>query len=156
MNTTKSWREKLAAYKDLPKVKPIPPRMRKKRGDGTIAMPSPFDVEEAMRTVPLHCLATIEQLGQRVASKHNATIGCTVTTGIFAWMIANAAHEDEVAGKPAPTPYWRAVKAGGELNAKYPGGIQDLMNRLESEGHVVVQRGKRFYVEDYDRKLVKR
>jgi len=28
------------------------------------------------------------------------------------------------------------------------------MNRLESEGHVVVQRGTRYFVEDYDRKLV--
>jgi hypothetical protein len=127
MNAKSSWRDRLAAYKSLPKVNPIPQRMREKRGDGTIAIPSPFDVEEAMRTVPLQCLATIEQLGQRIASKHGATIGCTVTTGIFAWMVANAAHEDEVAGKP-PTPYWRAVKAGGELNAKYPGGIQKGMS----------------------------
>ena len=28
------------------------------------------------------------------------------------------------------------------------------MNRLEAEGHVVLQKGKRFLVEDYEKKLV--
>lgn len=53
------------------------------------------------------------------------------------------------------TPYWRTLKANGELNPRYPGGIEALMGRLEAEGHVVVQKGKRFLVEDYEKKLVK-
>ncbi len=28
------------------------------------------------------------------------------------------------------------------------------MNRLEAEGHVVIQRGKRFLVEDFERKII--
>jgi hypothetical protein len=39
------------------------------------------------------------------------------------------------------------LKTGGELNAKYPGGIANLRRLLEGEGHRVVQRGKRFFVE---------
>ena len=37
MRAKKSWREKLAFGHNLPVVKPIPPRMIKRHGDGTIA-----------------------------------------------------------------------------------------------------------------------
>ena len=41
------------------------------------------------------------------------------------------------------------MKSSGELNPKYPGGIANLKRRLEAEGHLVVQRGKRYFVVDY-------
>lgn len=151
----KSWRDKLAGYKSLPSVKPIPPAMRKSRGEGTIATPSPREVEEAMRGVPAGRLATVFGIGQAIADSHRATIGCTVTTAIFASMVAQAADEEERAGAAEVTPYWRTLKVGGELNPKYPGGIERLMQRLEAEGHVVVQRGKRYFVEDYERRVAR-
>ena len=49
-------------------------------------------------------------------------------------------------GETDTTPYWRTLKAGGELNPKYPGGVESLRERLESEGHTVVTRGKRLFV----------
>ncbi|MEJ8849935.1 hypothetical protein [Variovorax rhizosphaerae] len=52
------------------------------------------------------------------------------------------------------TPWWRTLKIGGELNPKYPGGIEAQMRKLEAEGHTVVQRGKRYFVEDYARRLI--
>ena len=156
MSTRKTWRERLAGFKDLPKVKPIPEPMRKKHGEGSIVIPSPREVDALMRQVPESRLITVFQLSEQLAHKHGANIGCTVTTAIFASMAAQAAHEDELAGESAVTPYWRTLKANGELNPKYPGGIESLMSRLEAEGHVVVQKGKRFVVEDYERKLVGR
>lgn len=152
----KSWREKLAAYKNLPHVKPIPPAMHKTHGEGTIVTPSPREVEDAMQGVPAGRLTTVFGIGEQLAQQHGASIGCTVTTAIFASMIAQAAREDEAAGRAGVTPYWRTLKVNGELNPKYPGGVQGLMHRLEAEGHVVVQKGKRFLVEDYQRKLVGR
>jgi hypothetical protein len=41
------------------------------------------------------------------------------------------------------------LKNGGELNPKYPGGIEALRTRLQAEGHQVVQKGKRFFVADF-------
>ena len=38
----KSWREKLEDSKDLPKVVPITGNMRKKWGEGTVAIPTPY------------------------------------------------------------------------------------------------------------------
>lgn len=52
MSTKKSWRDKLAGYPLLPNVKEIPLPMRKRHGEGTIATPSPREVEDAMRGVP--------------------------------------------------------------------------------------------------------
>lgn len=52
---------------------------------------------------------------------------------------------------------WRGRLAGhpGLPEVKYPGGLEELMRRLESEGHVVVQRGRRYFVEDFEKKLVR-
>ena len=144
----KSWRDRLASYPHLPNVKEIPPPMRKHHGEGTIATPSPREVEEAMRGVPEGRLATVLGIGEDIAVRHHATIGCTVTTAIFAYMVAHATEEAQ-----ERTPYWRTLKIGGELNPKYPGGIEAQMARLEAEGHTVVQRGKRYFVEDFARKL---
>ena len=59
-------------------------------------------------------------------------------------MAAHAAEEDAAAGKKDITPYWRTLKTGGELNSKYPGGIEAQCARLEAEGHVIEPgRGKK-------------
>ena len=146
----KSWRDRLASYPHLPNVKEIPAPMRKRHGEGTIATPSPREVEEAMRGVPEGRLATVLGIGEDIAVRHRATIGCTVTTAIFAHMVAHAAEESKTQDG---TPYWRTLKIGGELNPKYPGGIEAQMARLEAEGHTVVQRGKRYFVENFAKKL---
>ena len=39
----KSWREKLADNKDLPKVLEMPARMKPRLGDGTLVIPAPMD-----------------------------------------------------------------------------------------------------------------
>jgi hypothetical protein len=69
-------------------------------------------------------------------------------------MAARAADEDKRAGLTEITPSWRTLKGNGELNLKYPGGLDELMQRLESEGHTVVQRGRRYFVEDFEKKLI--
>lgn len=47
------------------------------------------------------------------------------------------------------TPYWRTVKKDGELNEKYPGGLEQHKKLLEDEGHIVIHKGKKFYVKDF-------
>ena len=50
--------------------------------------------------------------------------------------------------------YWRTLKANGELNAKYPNGIEGQKEKLEAEGHTIIQKGRkniRYYVKDYDK-----
>jgi len=154
MARRKTFREKLAGDKDLPRVERIPPGMRKQWRSGTIVIPAPTEVDEIMRSVPKGKLITINRIREILAQRHGATIGCPIATGITARIAAGAAGEDEVAGKRRVTPYWRTLKAGGELNPKYPGGLEGQRARLQAEGHEVVARGKRLFVRDYERRLV--
>ena len=78
---------------------------------------------------------------------------CPITTGILAWIAAHAAEEAMEEGAKRVTPYWRTLKTGGELNAKYPGGVKSLKRRLDAEGHRVVQKGKRFVVVDFEQAI---
>ena len=146
MKARKTWREKLADDKGLPKVGRVEGRMTKRWGTGTMVVPAPREVDALMRTVPRGRLTTINELRAALAAKHRVDLGCPITTGIFAWIAAHAAEEDLAAGRKRVTPYWRTLKTGGELNAKYPGGILALRKRLQAEGHRVVKKGKRFLV----------
>ena len=153
MRGKKTWREKLADDKDLPKVVKLQGDTAHRWGGSSLAIPAPREVDALMRRVSRGKLATTNELRAAVARKHGAEAGCPITTGIFAWMAAHAAAEAAEAGEKAITPYWRILKIKGELNPKFPGGIPDLTARLEAEGHQVMQKGKRFFVRDYERSL---
>jgi hypothetical protein len=71
----KSWREKLHESKGLPFVEPIPPKMTRTWGAGTICVPAPLEVDEIMRSVPRGKLITVNQIREIVAERHGATIG---------------------------------------------------------------------------------
>jgi hypothetical protein len=106
-----------------------------------------------MKQVPRGKLTTINEVRAALARKHAADFGCPITTGIFAWIAAHAAAEATAAGQRRVTPYWRTLKTGGELNAKYPGGIAALRRLLRAEGHRVARRGKRWVVAELDEAL---
>lgn len=151
----KSWREKLAQEKGLPRVEKILENMSKKWGGGTVAIPSPREVDEIMKKVPEGKVITINEIRSIIAKRHDATIGCPITTGIFAWIAANAAEEEAKEGKSDITPYWRTLKADGSINEKYPGGIEAQKRLLEKEGHIIVQKGRKYVVVDYKSCLAK-
>jgi hypothetical protein len=152
----KSWVEKLHDDKGYPKVEPITPKMSSRWGIGTIVIPAPLEVDALMKKVPKGKLTTINEIRQALATKHGATIGCPITTGIFAWIAANAADELAFGGEKNLTPYWRTLKSGGELNPRYPGGIAGQAARLEAEGHIIVYAAgrKTARVQEYEKKLV--
>ena len=154
MVTKKSWQEKLADSKDLPKVIEITEKMSKRWGTGTCVIPAPKEVDAIMNQVPHGKLITINEIRKKLAHKHGATIGCPITTGIFAWVVAHAAEEAKAEGKKNITPYWRTLKTGGVLNEKYPGGVEHLKSLLETEWHTVVHKGKKYVVQDYEAALV--
>jgi len=54
------------------------------------------------------------------------------------------------------TPYWRTLKGKGEINKKYPGGLEEQAGKLQAEGHEIemARNGKPKRVKDWDKKLV--
>ncbi|MSU23049.1 MAG: hypothetical protein EXS32_04415 [Opitutus sp.] len=151
--TRKSWREKLADDKDLPKVVKLTGAAAKRMGGATLAIAAPREIAALMRTVPRGRVTTINELRAAVAKKHRAAAGCPITTGIFSWIAAHAAEEARAAGEKKITPYWRTLKKDGELNAKYPGGVAGLRRKLAAEGHAFINRGKRVCVRAYETAL---
>ena len=151
----KTWQEKLSDSKGLPKVVEINDKMSKRWGTGTVVIPAPVEVDEIMKKVPEGNLITVSEIRKLLAKKHGATIGCPLTTGIFARIAAEAAEEAAAEGKENITPYWRTLKSGGELNEKYPGGVEAQAAHLEKEGHTIEPgKGKKPpRVKDFERAL---
>ncbi len=151
----KSWKEKLADDKGLPRVERITDKLSPRWGTGTVVIPAPSEVDEYMRKVPKGKVTTINEIREALAKRHHASIGCPITTGIFAWIAANAAAEDAAAGADGITPYWRTLKSGGVVNEKYPGGSEAQKKILEGEGLKVLKKGSKYVVEDYEKYLIK-
>lgn len=154
----KSWQEKLKDSKGLPKVEKIAPKMTGRWGTkvgDTVVIPAPIEVDEIMKKIPKGKLITINEIRAVLAQKHGATIGCPITTGIFVWIAANAAEEAKTEGRKDITPYWRTLKTTGEINPKYPGGVDAQKKLLEKERHKVIQKGKKYMVLDFEKYLVK-
>jgi alkylated DNA nucleotide flippase Atl1 len=154
-----SWREKLETQgkrNNLPRVVKIDEGMSQRWGTGTVVIPDPMEVNEIMRSVPKGKLITINQIRERLAKKHGATIGCPITTGIFASISARAAEEDAAEGKKDITPYWRTLKVGGTLSDKFPGGVEAQAAKLKAEGHTIEmdRSGKPKRVKDFEGSLV--
>jgi hypothetical protein len=147
----KTFNEKLRHSGDLPKVENIAGTKQGERLQAqTMLIAAPLEYDELMKRVPFGHLTTIDRLMTFLAQKHSADTACPMTAGIFVNIAARASEErlglDE-------TPYWRTLKKGGELSEKYPGGLEGQQHKLEGEGHKVTQRGKRFFVQDYEAKL---
>lgn len=121
-------------------------------GGSRMLLAPPLAYDALMRRVPAGKLTTVGELRAHLARESGADFTDPMTAGIFVSIAAWASHqrsEDKI-------PYWRTLKTGGELNPKYPGGVEAQRARLEAEGHTVVQRGRkhlRYYVQDYEKAL---
>ncbi|RDE11491.1 MAG: hypothetical protein C4K47_09660 [Candidatus Thorarchaeota archaeon] len=153
----KSWQEKLADKKGLPKIlrleKTFPcynavHKMGAEAGDEVVLV-NPSEVVEIMKEVPEGKLTTIVQICRKIAEKHNVKACCSLTTGIFIMIAANAAEEAASQAGDITIPYWRTLKADGSLNEKYPGGAEGHRKKLEREGFPVIKKGKKYFVENY-------
>ncbi|MGH2551089.1 MAG: 6-O-methylguanine DNA methyltransferase [Thermomicrobiales bacterium] len=148
----KSWRARLEGDGKTSQLGPIPPRMERKHGPGTMVVPNGPEVEAMVACIPERRIATSIDLAEAIALSHNTTIACPATTSIYMWIVAHASEES-----PSPLgeiPFWRALKVNAELNENYPGGIERQRVQLEAEGHAIVQKGRRFYVVDYQKALI--
>lgn len=158
----KTWQEKLADKKDLPKGLTLERRfpcfnavhkMGAEVGDD-IVLVNPSEVIEFMKKVPLGKLTTIIEICKSIAKKYKVKGCCSLTTGIFIMTAANAVEEAKKENRDFDIPYWRTLKADGYLNDKFPGGAESQKQLLENEGFKVINKGKRFCVENYQNYLI--
>ncbi|WP_020225229.1 MGMT family protein [Holdemania massiliensis] len=139
--------------KDMPKFQTITDQSSiEKYGGSKMYFAPPIDYDRVMKRIPYGKLMTVGKIREYFAKQNHADFTEPITAGIFVSIVAWAS-EQRTEDK---TPYWRTLKAKGELNAKYPGGIEAQKEKLEAEGHTIIQKGRkniRYYVEDYEKAL---
>ena len=149
----KDFNAMLKDSKDMPKFQIITDKKSiEKYGGNRMYFAPPADYDRVMRLVPFGKLLTVGEIRDYFARESGADFTEPITAGIFVSIAAWASDQRET----DKTPYWRILKAMGELNPKYPGGVMAQKEMLEKEGHTVVQRGRtniRYYVKDYERSL---
>ena len=139
--------------KDMPKFQIITDQrsIEKYCGNNMYFSP-PIDYDKVMKKIPYGKVITIRKIREFFAKENGADFTEPITAGIFVSIVAWASYqraEDE-------TPYWRTLKANGELNTKYPGGIEAQKEKLEAEGHTIIEKGRKnikYYVKDYENVL---
>jgi hypothetical protein len=141
MKTRTSWSEKLEGAHPA-KIVPIPPRMQKRFGQGTMLIPRPLDVDVLIRKIPRGKLLTQSQLREKLARKAGANLTCPLCAGMFLRISAEASAEQARAGKSRVTPYWRVVRDDGRLMENLPGGPTGQAEHLMAEGHRIDTSGK--------------
>src|ERR1035438_6739060 len=96
----------------------VPEGMAKRLGDGIMLVPTALEVDAMVRKIARGQVSSASQIRRRLARWHNADVTCPMVTGIFLRIVAEAAEEDRIAGKPEITPYWRVLREDGGLYAK--------------------------------------
>lgn len=143
----KTYNQKLMDSRDMPKIAEVTdPKAIAMYGGTKLLIAPPLAYDVIMKKVPKGMVITSDYIRQHLAKKHSANSTCPLTAGIF---INIAAHASVERGGVDETPYWRTLKKDGELNEKYPGGIDEQKLRLESEGHTIIQKGNRYFVKDF-------
>ncbi len=141
--------------KDMPKIVTITDaKSIEKYGGSRMYFAPPIDYDKVMRRVPKGKLITVGEIREYFAKQNGADFTDPITAGIFCSIAAWASFQrtDDI------TPYWRTLKANGELNPKYPGGVEEQKKLLEAEGFTIVKNGRtniRYYVKDYEKFLFK-
>lgn len=141
--------------KDMPKFQTITDKKSiEKYGGSNMYFAPPIDYDKVMKQIPYGKVITIGNIREYFAAQNGADFTEPITAGIFV-SIAAWASEQRPNDK---TPYWRTLKADGELNPKYPGGIKAQKEKLEAEGHTILTKGRtnlRYYVRDFQNSLFK-
>ena len=136
--------------KDMPKFQTITDlKSIEKYGGDRMYFAPPIDYDKIMKQIPHGKVITVGKIREYFAKENGADFTELITAGIFVSIAAWASYQRE----EDETPYWRTLKANGELNEKYPGGIEIQKEMLEKEGHTIIQKGRKnikYYVKDYE------
>ncbi|WP_343210736.1 methylated DNA-protein cysteine methyltransferase [Anaerolentibacter hominis] len=149
----KDFNAMLRDSKDMPKIQIITDQKSiEKYGGNQMYFAPPADYDKMMKLVPFGKVTTVGEIREHFARVSGADFTEPITAGIFVSIAAWASYQRT----ENETPYWRTLKAGGELNPRYPGGVLAQKEKLEAEGHTILQKGRtniKYYVKDFEQCL---
>lgn len=149
----KDFNAMLQEDKGMPKMQIVTDaKTIEKYGGKRMYFAPPLAYDRVMKTIPFGKVTTVGEIRSYFARINNADFTEPITAGVFVSIAAWASEQRET----DKTPYWRTLKANGQLNPKYPGGVEAQKAKLEAEGHTVIQRGRtniKYYVKDFEESL---
>lgn len=123
-----------------------------KNGGNRMNFAPQIDYDKVMKMIPSGKIITVGKIREHFAKNSGAGFTEPITASVFMSIAAWASHQRT----DDKTPYWRTSKANGELNEKYPSGAKAQKDKLETEGHTIIQKGRkniRYNIKDYEHVL---
>lgn len=145
----KSFNDKLRGPAGLPTVETLDAAQAARYGGPRMLIAAPMQYDAIMSQIPEGQVTTVDRIRAHLAAAAGADVTCPLTAGIFVNIVAHASEERT----DRPVPWWRTLKTKGELNPKYPGGVEAHKAHLEAEGHTVRAAGTRYVLVDLDESL---
>ena len=121
--------------KDMPKIQIITDQKSiEKYGGSKMYFAPPIDYDKVMKKIPYGKVITVGKIREYFAELNGADFTEPITAGVFVSIVAWASYQ----------------------RSKYPNGIEAQKEKLEAEGHTIIQKGRkniRYYVKDYENSL---
>lgn len=117
---------------------PIPEKMEKFYGAGTMLHPDSDTVEGLLTKIPEGKVATVELLCQKMASDHGTNVTCPMRTGNIIKVLAESSLDAK-----RDIPFWRVIRNNHLLiNSEL---TEFCSSKLEQEGWALEQTPKGDY-----------
>jgi alkylated DNA nucleotide flippase Atl1 len=116
---------------------------------GRMLKPCAATVAALVSQIPSGQVATTDALRHKLADQFGVEVACPYDTKMALLEISN----DSSLNQGLNVPYWRVVKANGELMPKFAGGLEVQTALLRAEGFVVDDSGKKPRIKPFKDKL---
>jgi hypothetical protein len=133
----KTWQEKMLGTKEW-KVEKTDKDFADMPKGSKMLVATPMIVEEYIRNIPKGTSTTLQQMRKDLAAEYNADYTCPITSGIFLRIVAEAAYEQMMKGKPIKSiaPFWRMIDEKSPTAKKLSFGTELLIKERKKEGIV--------------------
>ena len=136
MAKARSWTDKLNSSRP-PQVKRLDKAFADMPEGCMMLIASPAIIDDYIRHIPRGTSVDLHTLRNDLAMQFHAEKTCPLTTGIFLRIVAEAAYEQYVQGKPLSrvTPFWRAISVTMPLAKKLSFGAE-VVQQLRQKEHI--------------------
>ena len=131
----KTWQEKMHNGKEAV-VEKLDKDFANIPAGAKMLIATPLIVDEYIKHIPEGHAGTLQQMRTDLAAEYNAGYTCPLTSGIFLRIVAEAAYEQYLEGKPLSkiTPFWRMIDSKSPTAKKLSFGIDFIKQQRKKEG----------------------
>lgn len=131
----KTWAEKLNNGKE-PVVELIEKDFSWVKAGTTILIVNPLVVKAQIEAIPRGRSKTVPQIREELAKEYGADMTCPMTIGIFVRIVAEAAWDEHLEGKPVDeiSPFWRVIEPKAKVATKLRCGADFIQQMRHEEG----------------------